>query len=102
MEKNLWAECSDGFLDLNLLCISAIGEIFFRSKYTHILGHEIYDQKDRVYESCIGHLKCINYSCIVFSMFTEKSESDDTPVSSDAEKIDTMLEIIKNKLRASK
>ena len=35
-------------------------------------------------------------------MFTEKSESDDTSVSSDAEKIDTMLEIIKNKLRASK
>ena len=35
-------------------------------------------------------------------MFTEKFESDDTPVSSDAEKIDTMLGIIKNKLRASK
>ena len=47
-------------------------------------------------------LKCIKDSCIVFAMFTEKSESDDTPVSSDAEKIDTMLGIVKNKLRASK
>ena len=44
----------------------------------------------------------MKYSCIVFTMLTEKSESDDTSVSSDAEKIDTMLEIIKNKLRASK
>ena len=35
-------------------------------------------------------------------MFTEKSESDGTTVSSNAEKIDTMLGIIKNKLRASK
>ena len=63
--------------------------------------HEIYDQK---YSTKVAKviLKCIKDSCIVFTMFTEKNESDDTPVSSDAEKIDTMLGIIKNKLRASK
>ena len=69
-----------------------------------VLLHEIYDdiKMTGYMKVTIVHLKCVKDSYIVFTMFTEKSESDDTSVSSDAEKIDTMLGIIKNKLRASK